>query len=116
MLSCSLSTLDCYTSAIADSGTANYFIATATPTSKIIPQAKQIRVRVTNGQIASSSGVASLNISSLPRHIRLAYIMPGFLDSLFSIGNLCDAGFHCTFTLSSVCAYDPKTNIIKLQG
>ena len=42
--------------------------------------------------------------------------MPGFPNSLFSIGNLCDAGLYCAFAPSSVYAYDPLTNSIKLQG
>ena len=42
--------------------------------------------------------------------------MPSFPDSLFSIGTLCDAGLHCTFTPHSVHACDPKTSDVKLQG
>ena len=42
--------------------------------------------------------------------------MPGFLDSLFSISNLCDAGLHCTFTPTNVQAFDPKSKVVKLQG
>ena len=103
-------------SAIADSGTTNTFVTTNATVSNPNSNAPVMTVKVANGQYSYSKGTATLKLKDLPAETTIAHIMPGFPDSLLSIGNLCDAGLHCTFTRTSVHAYDPITKIIKLQG
>ena len=57
-----------------------------------------------------------LDLKNLQQKTNVACIVPGFPGSLLSINNLCDAGLHCTFTHTSVHAFDPKTSAVKLQG
>ena len=57
-----------------------------------------------------------LNMKNLSKETTLACIMPGFPDYLFSVSSVWCAGLQCTFTPTNICTYDPKTNVVKLQG
>lgn len=100
----------------ADLGTTGHFLSpNAYVASKRISPTS-IRVSVANGELVASNIMTNLNLKDLPEETTLACIMPRFPDNLFSIKNLCDLGLHCTFTSTSVFAFDSSTNRIKLQG
>ena len=102
------------TLAIADSGTTNYFISPQTPVTNRSTITKPILVHIANGQSVLSNLTTTLNLQNLSQSTKLAYIMPGFSDNLFSISNLCNSGLYCVFTPISVYAYDPTTKVIKI--
>ena len=87
-----------------------------TPVTNRCTIAKPISVRVANGQSVLSNLTTTLNLQNLSQATKLAYIMPGFPDNLFSISNLCYSDLHYAFTPISVYAYDPITKVVKIQG
>lgn len=48
--------------------------------------------------------------------MKLPHVLPGFSNSLVSVGMLCDTGHYCLFTYKMVIAYNKHTKQIKLRG
>ena len=91
-------------------------MSSQTPVTNSCTIAKPISVHIANGQSILSNLTTTLNSQNLSQAMKLAYIMPGFPNNLFSISNLCDLGLHCAFTPTSVYAYDLTAKVIKIQG
>ena len=47
---------------------------------------------------------------------KLACIMPGFTESILSVGVIQDTGLCCVLAKHKVLAYDPVILAIKIQG
>ena len=75
-----------------------------------------ITVHCANGTIAKSTKSGHIPWAHLPPETKLAHVLPGFPNSLVSMGILCDTGHHCLFTDKIVIAYDKNTKKVKLQG
>ena len=77
--------------AIADTGTSGHYFTASAPVADINPSAPRITIRTAVGSPHTSTATAQLALDTLPSpQARSGHIIPGFTDSLISIGKLCD--------------------------
>ena len=75
-----------------------------------------IPIKMTNGEIITSSHIALLPQHNLPDKARQAHIFLGLQKPLISIGTLCDNNCIAVFDEKRVTIYDKSTRQIVMQG
>ena len=99
-----------------DSGCTGHYLLINAPCRKKIKSEKPLRVRLPNGDVMSSSHTAYLTIPELSDAASIAHIFPQMANnSLLSVGQLCDEGYHVTFRQASVAIFN-STNKAILHG
>ena len=91
-------------SAIVDSGSRNFYLASGVPCSAIDTTAPQVHAGTVTGQPQTSSASCRLHLY-LP--VRDAHVMPGFKHSLIGIGRLCDENCTVLLTKHTLQVFDP---------
>jgi hypothetical protein len=90
-------------SCIPDTGCTDHYIQSCTPVQNKRVAVTPINVVLPDGTIMTSSHVATLDITGLPKEATECHIFPTLLTgSLLSIGKLCDFGCEATFSASEV--------------
>ena len=101
--------------AIADTGSTGNFFTVNTPVINVRPSVMPIAIRNPNGTVMYSTHDAELNLPSLPLSARQGHIVPSLTSQpLISIGQLCDAGCHVSFTATTVTV--TYNNTVVLHG
>ena len=73
-------------------------------------------VKCVNGTMTESTKRGHIPWEHLPSETKLAHVLPGFSNSLVSMGIIFDTGHHCLFTDKMIIVYDKHTQKIKLKG
>ena len=91
---------------IADSGATAHFATLDLPVLNRRPTTSPITIANPNGTLMHSTHEGELDIPGLPIEARRCHIVPALSGlSLISIGQLCSAGCHVTFTNDLVTVY-----------
>ena len=99
-----------------DSGATLMYIAPNAPYGQMNITAKKIRVGTENGQVVSSTEMATLPIPQLEADLPTkGYIMPTFTNTLIGVGPICDANYTVVFRKEDVTVISPQGKSI-LQG
>ena len=94
-ISCSPSIIPHAASAIANTGASDHYFAETTPLINTNPFTPHTTIRTATGEQQTLIATAQLAIPALPTNAsQLGHIIPGFKNSLISIGKLCNA--DCT--------------------
>ena len=102
--------------AVADSGTTGYYITPTTPCKNKQTATQPIPIKITNGEIITSSHITLLPQHNLPDKARQAHICLGLQKTLISIVTLCDNNCIAVFYEKRVTIYDKSTRQIVMQG
>ena len=95
--------------AVSDSGTTGHYITPTTPCTKKQTATQMIPIKMSNGEIITSSHIALLPQHNLPDKVRKAHIFPGLQKTLISIGTLCDNNCIAFFDEKRVTIYEKTT-------
>ena len=76
--------------AVADSGTTGHYFTPTTPCTNKQTETQPIPIKMTNGEIITSSHIALLPKHNLSDKAHQAHIFPGLQKPLIPIGTLCD--------------------------
>ena len=94
---------------IVDSGATYMYIAPNAPYGEMDTTEKQIRVGTSNGQVSSSTAMATLPIPQLNADFPTkGYIMTTFTNTLLGVGPICDANGTVVFRKEDVTLLSPQ--------
>ena len=102
--------------AVYDSGTTGHYITPTTQCTNKQTATQPIPIKMTNGEIITSSHIALLPQHNLPYKAPQAHIFQGLQKPFISIGTLCDNNFIAVFDEKRITIYDKLTRQIVMQG
>ena len=108
--------IDSSLEAVADSGTTGHYITQKTPCTNRHTETQPIQIKMTNGEIITSSHISLLPQHNLPDKGRKAHIFPGLQKPLISISTLCYKNCITVFDEKRGTIYDKTTRQIVMQG
>ena len=94
--------------ALADTGTTGHYISISDSATidNLQPASSPITVLLPNGNSATSTHTATLNLPCFPITARVAHVSPESIGSLLSISVLCDHGYSALYTSTTVTILD----------
>eukprot|EP00804_Cyclotella_cryptica_P024875 CCRYP_011786-RA/>CCRYP_011786-RA protein AED:0.28 eAED:0.28 QI:0/0/0/1/1/1/2/0/729 len=92
--------------AIADTGASGHYFLPEVPLTNINAHAPRTTILTATGQPLYSTGIATLNLPTIPPVTQYGHVVPGLTHNLISIGTLCDAGCTALFMATTLTVAD----------